>query len=119
MTFAGMLSIPSIGLHGVRVEKCSSGMPYQMLRCLEMNDTVQYPDHRMIAAHDYRTFRNLHRVKIGDKLRYARKAYEVYDKRIVHPNDVGVLNVPEDEIRFYTCTDGILRRLVVFARELK
>jgi len=113
------LSTPSIDLYRQPVHVCPSGFLQVMDRCVDQYDIVKYPYHRMLASHNYRVGRYWTNLKVGDKLRYNSRVYRVYDKQIVTPQDIHVLDADDDEIRMMTCVNGIQDRLIIYARSTR
>lgn len=115
-----LISIPSLGIYSEPVLQCN---PFDLRGCLEESTLVKYGHFNVITGHEYSklgngTVADIDKLEIGDKLRWKRKIYEVYNKKIIRPSNVGVLNREEDELALITCwppgsTDY---RLVVFTR---
>ena len=68
---------------------------------------------------------DIEKVKAGDKFRFGRSRYKVYDVRIVQAEEVWVLDgIPDDEIRIQTCYSDdpneypAKRRVIVFAKKI-
>ena len=121
-----MISIPSIGFREP-VFHCPMGNRNSIQGCVDRNRAVLHPSVNAILAHDNVVFPDklLTKVKAGDKFRFGRSRYKVYDVRIVQAEEVWVLDgIPDDEIRIQTCYSDdpneypAKRRVIVFAKKI-
>lgn len=121
-----MFSAPSIGFREP-VTLCPMGNHRSIQKCVDQNRLVKHPTVNALLGHDNVVFPNklLTKVKAGDRFRFGRDRYEVYDVRIVKDTETWVLkDIPENELRIQTCFSDdpneypAKRRVIVFAKKL-
>jgi LPXTG-site transpeptidase (sortase) family protein len=110
----GTLSIASIGLRGVPVYVPETQADHQ--ECVDEMKVCRYADFSVLAAHDFGLFRKLKDVRVGDSVRYQRRAYTVERIQIVHEQDGGVLFTDKNELKLQTCVPAAHQRLIVTAK---